>query len=157
MLCVYLVFMAVWLILNGRVTGEIILIGLALSALLFAFCCKFLGHSVKREGMLYRRALRMLHYTAVLVFEIVKANLDVMHMILTAKEQVEPCLVTVTIPLKTDWARVLLANSITLTPGTITVSLEGDRYTVHCLDRTLAEGIEDSVFVTLLRRMEETK
>ena len=153
----YLVFMAVWLILNGRVTGEIVLAGMLLSALLFAFCCKFLGHSAKREGMLYRRALRMLHYAAVLVFEIVKANLDVMHMILTAREQVEPCLVTVTIPLKTDWARVLLANSITLTPGTITVSLEGDRYTVHCLDRTLAEGIEDSIFVTLLRRMEETK
>ena len=150
----YLIFLAVWIVLNGRLTAETVLSGLLLSAVLFVFCCKFLGHSVRRERKLYRRAFWMLHYIAVLVFEIVKANLDVMRMILTAKYQVEPCLVTLHIPLQTDWARVLLANSITLTPGTITVSLSGDRYTVHCLDKTLAEGIGDSVFVTLLRRME---
>lgn len=154
-LLVYLIFLIVWLVLNGRITAEIVLTGLVLSAVLLAFCCKFLGHSVRRELALYRRTVWMLRYIAVLVFEIVKANLDVMHMIMTAKYEVEPCLVTLTIPLKTDWARVLLANSITLTPGTITVSLRGDRYTVHCLDKTLAEGIGDSVFVALLRRMEE--
>ncbi|MGM9613264.1 MAG: Na+/H+ antiporter subunit E [Butyricicoccus sp.] len=151
----YLIFLIVWLVLNGCITAEIVLTGLILSAVLLAFCCKFLGYSLKRERTLYRRTLRMLHYIAVLVFEIIKANLDVMHMIMTAKYEVEPCLVTLTIPLKTEWARVLLANSITLTPGTITVNLRGDRYTVHCLDKTLAEGIEDSIFVTLLRRMEE--
>ena len=56
--------------------------------------------------------------------------------------------------LKTDTARVVLANSITLTPGTITVTLEGDEFVVHCLDKELADGIENSVFVALLRRME---
>ena len=125
----YLIFLAVWIVLNGRLTAETVLSGLLLSAVLFGFCCKFLGHGVRRERKLYRRAFWMLHYIAVLVFEIVKANLDVMRMILTAKYQVEPCLVTLHIPLQTDWARVLLANSITLTPGTITVSLSGDRYT----------------------------
>ena len=49
---------------------------------------------------------------------------------------------------------MLLANSITLTPGTITVSVEGDHFFVHCLDRELAEGMEESVFVELLKQME---
>jgi multicomponent Na+:H+ antiporter subunit E len=48
----------------------------------------------------------------------------------------------------------MLADSITLTPGTITVSLEGNEYVVHCLDKELAEGINTSVFVTLLKRLE---
>ena len=48
-----------------------------------------------------------------------------------------------------------LANSITLTPGTITVSLKDDTYEVHCLDKGLSEGIEDSCFVKLLKEMEE--
>ena len=50
---------------------------------------------------------------------------------------------------------MLLANSITLTPGTITVSVEGNRFCVHCLDWELADGVEDSVFVELLKEMEE--
>lgn len=49
---------------------------------------------------------------------------------------------------------MMLADSITLTPGTITVSVENDRFCVHCLDRELAEGMEDSVFVGLLLEME---
>ena len=58
---------------------------------------------------------------------------------------------------QTGLAKVLLANSITLTPGTITVSVEDDRFCVHCLDKELAEGMEDSVFVKLLEEMEEVE
>ena len=57
--------------------------------------------------------------------------------------------------LRTNAARVLLANSITLTPGTITVSQEGDEYVVHCLDKSFAEGLDNSIFVTLLQKLEE--
>ena len=47
-----------------------------------------------------------------------------------------------------------MANSITLTPGTITVAIEGNEFVVHCLDKSFAEGIEDSVFVKLLQKMD---
>ena len=56
--------------------------------------------------------------------------------------------------LQTGAAKVILADSITLTPGTITVSVEGDRFCVHCLDWEFAEGMEASVFVTYLEEME---
>ena len=59
------------------------------------------------------------------------------------------------VPLKRSFTRMLLANSITLTPGTVTVDVEAGEYTVHCLDRSLAEGMEDSVFVRQLLRMEQ--
>ena len=64
-------------------------------------------------------------------------------------------LVKVHTDLKTETARVILANSITLTPGTITVSLTEQELLVHCLDKTLAEGMEDSSFVKLLKKLEE--
>ena len=56
--------------------------------------------------------------------------------------------------LRTEFARVVLVNSITLTPGTITVGLEGSDFYVHCLDKEFAEGMDHSVFVELLEKME---
>ena len=96
-------------------------------------------------------------YFWVLVKEIVKANVCVLRMILSPRLVPEPMLVYFKTDLKTNMAKVILANSITLTPGTITVSVEGDVFCVHCLDKELAEGIENSVFVQLLERMEALK
>jgi multicomponent Na+:H+ antiporter subunit E len=73
---------------------------------------------------------------------------------LNQKIEIEPQLIHFIVPLQTSIAKVILANSITLTPGTITVSLEGNEYRVHCLDSDLAEGISESVFVKKLIKME---
>ena len=56
--------------------------------------------------------------------------------------------------LKTDTARVALANSITLTPGTITCTLEDDKFCVHALDTTLGEGVENTDFEKRLLELE---
>ena len=76
-------------------------------------------------------------------------------MIGSSRYELEPALVTFRTTLQSESARVLLANSITLTPGTITVSLDGDEYMVHCLDKSLGIGIDTSVFVQMLTKMEE--
>ena len=57
--------------------------------------------------------------------------------------------------MKSKFLQVVLANSITLTPGTITVDIEGDEFDVYCLDLTMADGIEDSIFVRELVKAEE--
>ena len=49
----------------------------------------------------------------------------------------------------------MLADSITLTPGTITCQLEGDRYLVHCLDAAMVDGLDNGVFVERLSQMEQ--
>mgnify|MGYP002513500138 CR=1 FL=1 len=56
---------------------------------------------------------------------------------------------------ETAAGRTALANAITLTPGTITVLLEDDVYTVHCLDESLAEGMNESVFVKMIEEIEK--
>lgn len=150
----FLLLFSVWLILNGRITGEICILGLIISAALFYFMCRFMDYSIQKEMMIFRLLPLLVQYFWVLVKEIVKANMCVLKMIVSPEIQPEPALVYFDTELKTGLAKVMLADSITLTPGTITVSLEENHFCVHCLDKELAEGMEASVFVELLERME---
>ena len=84
-----------------------------------------------------------------------KANLTIIPKILTVEEEMDPVIVKFRTTLKSDFTRMLLANSITLTPGTITVSMDDDEYTIHCLDTSLAEGLENSDFEKALKKLEE--
>lgn len=151
----YLLFLAIWIILNGRVTLEVVLLGVAVSTLMFLFICKFMDYSIKKELWFYKKFFFFIGYIAVLAVEIVKANYAVIKTIFTVKYQMEPALVSFQSPLKTEFANFLLANSITLTPGTITVSSENGNFVVHCLDKDMAVGIDDSVFVRLLKKLEK--
>ena len=150
-----LLFFAAWIIFNGRITLEITIFGVVIAGVMFAFICKFMDYSPARERALYRKVPLLCLYALLLIKEIALANVTVCRMILTRREVMEPVLVKVHTDLKTETARVILANSITLTPGTITVSLTEQELLVHCLDKTLAEGMEDSSFVKLLKKLEE--
>lgn len=151
----FVLFFLVWIVFNGNITTEIVIFGLVIAAVVFAFICKFMDYSLKKEVLFYKKILAFIWYVVILIVEIIKANVVVIHMITTQKEIVEPVIVKFKANLKSETARVILANSITLTPGTITVSLEEDEFVVHCLDKSLAEGMEDSVFVKLLQKMEK--
>lgn len=150
----FVLFFLCWVIFAGKITLEIALFGLAISAAVFCFQCKFLDYSLKKEKKLYRNLGWGIGYGIILILEILKANLGVMHLILSPAEEVEPKLVRFRTNLKSNLSRVILANSITLTPGTITVTLEEDEYLIHCLDNSMADGIDDSVFVQMLEEME---
>ncbi len=150
------VLFALWLVFNGKVTPELVLFGIVLSLAVYLFCWKFLEYSPKKELLALRLLPQGIGYFFVLVWEVVKANCSTISLIVSPKYEVEPLLVTFRTPLKTDLARTVLANSITLTPGTITVELTDEEFKVHCLDKEMAEGIENSVFVQLLLKMEQT-
>lgn len=151
----FFLYFVLWVIFNGKITLEICLFGIVTAGAVFAFTCKFMDYSIAKEKMAIRRIFKMLRYICVLVIEIVKANFAVIHLILTEKEEVEPVLVSFEANRKTTVGKAFLANAITLTPGTITVTLEGSRYLVHCLDESMSEGIDHSVFVELLEDLEK--
>lgn len=150
----YLVLLILWVIFNGKITLEILVIGMLLCAAVYGLCCKFMGYSFKKDLIYFRRILMAIQYGVILIIEILKANRQVLHFIVTPKYQVEPEIVHFRSNLRTETARVILANSITLTPGTITVGLEGSDFYVHCLDKEFAKGIDSSIFVELLEKME---
>ncbi len=151
----YVIYFLLWVIFNGNFTLEIACFGVVVAAALFLFTCKFTDYSIEREKWLLRSIPRLLRYLVVLVIEIARANFAVVHMILTEKEEIEPCLVSFKANLHTTFGRASLANAITLTPGTITVLLERDIYSVHCLDASLAMGMDSSVFVEMIRELEQ--
>ena len=151
----YLLYFLLWIIYNGNVTVEICLFGMVIAAAIFAFTCRFMDYSIEKEKQNLKKVFLFFRYACVLVMEIVKANFTVIHMILSEEEEVEPALVNFTSDMQTPAGKALLANAITLTPGTITVSLEDSEYVVHCLDKELAMGMDHSDFVKQISELEE--
>ena len=151
----YFVLLLLWIIFNGKITIEILLMGLVISGAVYAFLCKFMDYSPARDMIVLQKSGYIIQYIGILIVEIVKSSISVSKLILSPKYEPEPVVIRFKTDLKSRTARVVLANSITLTPGTITASLEENEYIVHCLDKEFAEGIDDSIFVKLLKRMEK--
>jgi multicomponent Na+:H+ antiporter subunit E len=146
-----------WIVLNGKFTWEILTIGALVCAALYLFLYRFVGYSPKTELRMAKKILRFLLYILILIKEVILANCKVIYYIYNSKLEVEPRVVTFRRNFKNEGHDVLLAQSITLTPGTITVHLEGNKYTVHCLDREMGLGINNSVFVEQIKKMDSDK
>ena len=151
----FICFFALWVVLNGRWTTEIGVFGLVFAALAYAFTWKYMGYSPKVDFALLLRVPSAVRYGVNLVVEIVKANLAVTKLILRQDYVPEPQLVQFDVNLKKNRHLVALANSITLTPGTITVDLHDNHFTVHALDASFVDGLDDGGFVQQLMKMEE--
>lgn len=151
----FVILFLLWVIFNGRMTVEIAIFGVVIAAAIEWFMMRFMNYTPKITKSVLRNLLKIAQYVGVLIVEIAKANVQVIRMIFNLKYEVEPTIIHFHSKLKTDASKITLANSITLTPGTITVALEGDKFTVLCLDKEFAEGIDESVFVKLLEKMEK--
>lgn len=151
----YLLLVAFWIILNGRITSEIVILGLIFAAVIYAFACKFMGLSWQKEKIFWKHLWWTVQYLVILLKEIILANVTVLKIVLSPKKKVHPVIVSFDAPVKNHWLQVVLADSITLTPGTITVRLYEEKFEVHCLDESMADGINDSIFVKMLKRWED--
>lgn len=145
-----------WVVLNGRMTAEIAVFGLAVSAALYLFACKCLDWRPRYDWIALRSLPLLAQYGLLLVKEIVLSSLTMAGFIFSHRDIPEPVLVTFRPPLRTGLARVVLANSITLTPGTITVNMHEGDFQVHCYDSAMAKDLDKSGFVRLLQRWEAT-
>ena len=146
-----------WIILNGRVTLEICLFGIAIAGAIYGFAFYALGYRSQNEKGLWKRLGIYAFYALALIVEIFKANFNVMRIILTSRPDYHPAIVKVRIPLKKQASRLLLANSITLTPGTVTVEEKNGLFTVLCLDKSHDSSISDWYLVRILQKLEDTK
>ena len=151
----YILLLLFWIILNGKITAEILIFGVVLSAAVFWFMCKYLEYSPKYEIFVAQNLPWILLYFVVLVIEIFKAAITVYKRVYSRKIEIQPQMVFFDVDIKSEFLRFVLANSITITPGTITVDVDDNHFCVHALDYTIAEGVEDSVFIKLLKKMEE--
>ena len=151
----YILLLLFWIILNGKITAEILIFGVVLSAAVFWFMCKYLEYSPRYEIFVAKNLPWILLYFFVLIIEIFKAAITVYKRVYSRKIEIQPQMVFFDVDIKSEFLRFVLANSITITPGTITVDVDDNHFCVHALDYTIAEGVEDSVFIKLLKKMEE--
>jgi len=126
-----------WLVLSGHF--DPLMLGLGLISVLAALWLTARLEVIDRESSPYHRAGQFLVYTGWLVLEIAKANIQVIGQVFAPSEKLRPGMSRVKSVGRSELARVLFANSITLTPGTVTVDVDGDVLLVHALDVAGAE------------------
>lgn len=126
----------VWFALSGQTSPQFLVLA-GVSVLLSAWVAARFG-IVDRDGSPYHRAPQLVLYMLWLLTEIVKANVSVIARVLGPKSRIDPAMVRLRTTARTDLGKALFANSITLTPGTVTVDVVGDELKVHALMREKA-------------------
>lgn len=135
-----------WLLVTGSYTVNNFLLGLILGLLLV-----YLLRSVLPGRFYIITLYKVIKLIWVFLIELIKANIDVIRIVLQPSLKNEPAFFTYNTDLKTDWQVVLLSNLITLTPGTIVVGLSDDRTKIyiHAIDfgekEEEIEGIKSSL------------
>lgn len=109
---------------------------------------------VDRESVPLHLRLRGIRYWPWLAKEIIKANLDVAKVVLGRATRCSPTLLWLPSRQTTDLGQVIYANSITLTPGTVSVLVERDRILVHALTRDMADGLLSGEMDERVRQLE---
>lgn len=143
-------FIAFWVILCEKLNIEVIIFGMVISTSVY-----YLNRHFLYAGSLRIRKLPLyVLYLLLLLKEIVLANISVAGIVLSPRMNISPCIVRLKTQLKSSLHRVILANSITLTPGTLTVQLTGDELVVHCLVKECLSGVVHSKFEKLLLKIE---
>lgn len=122
---------ALWLGLSG-IYKPLLLI-LSVISILLCLVLASRMETVDKEGAPYGRLPHLVGYWAWLLVEIFKANWPVIKACVSADLDINPALVKVKTRCESDLAKTIFANSITLTPGTVTVEVEGDKLLVHAL------------------------
>jgi multicomponent Na+:H+ antiporter subunit E len=123
----------IWLLLVGTLDPSEVLAGLVVSAVTAAVSAPYLG---VLDGIRLRPSLplHLARFLGTFLVALVKANLDVARRVLSPALPIRPAFVEVETRLTSRFGKLLLANSITLTPGTLTVDVLEDRLLVHWID-----------------------
>ena len=152
----FFLLLFVWIVLNGSLNVQIVTAGILASGILSWASYRILQLPPLGGAGLFDRFLRAFFYILFLAKEILMANLQVIERILIPKRlQGAPKLTWFHPGLKGPAHQMLLANSITLTPGTITVSLRDGRLCVYAMDQSFADGLSGCSFVQRLRQCKE--
>lgn len=136
-----------WIILSGYFTAMLLAFGLISVALVIGLCLRM--NILDEETVPYLKMPSTLSYFFWLSGEIVKANMEVVRTVLNPNMEISPKMVKIPSPQTTDIGRTMFANSITLTPGTVSVAIAEDHILVHGL---LAEMSKPSAFKEMSER-----
>lgn len=144
----FLLLYATWVLLSGKLEIQHLTIGAVAAGLVTLLTADLLrfdeGQSQAKRptvGSWLRSGLRFLFYVAWLIWNIVRANLQVAYLVVHPRMPIRPGLLQFRTRLRSAFGHIVLANSITLTPGTITVDFKDGTYLVHALVPDAAQSL----------------
>ena len=137
-----LVLLGVWLALSGIFTGLLISLGVLSSLVVVLIALRM--NVVDHEGYpAHLEVAAVVRYGCWLTLEIIKSNVDVARRIISPSLPISPTVFRVHSSQRTKLGQVIFANSITLTPGTVSINLWETEIRVHALTEAAASALRD--------------
>jgi multicomponent Na+:H+ antiporter subunit E len=142
----------VWLLWGGLYKTPVLQLGIASCVLVVWLTLRMNvpGGDSPRVGLLWRMPL----YWIWLLGQMVVSNVQVLRLVLGPRAALSPRVVEVQAQAASKFARTLLGNSITLTPGTLTIHIDGNMITAHCLTDASARGLEAGAMARRVARVD---
>ncbi len=136
----WLTLFIIWVIANGTLAYNTLIAGVVISAVIaLAFASFARVYSVIRWSP--KIIYYYLMYLGVFIIELVKANLNVMSLVFSPQIDIKPGIVEIKTKLTSPIGRLALANSITLTPGTLVVDIKGDSLFIHWINISTTDPV----------------
>jgi multicomponent Na+:H+ antiporter subunit E len=135
LITVFILAFLAWLALTGVTRLQEVITGLIVSAIVALLAGRFLVTDQKKNSLI-KRLIYSIRYILKFLWEMLKANLHVAYIVLHPKLPIKPGIVKISTKLKKDTSLTFLSNSITLTPGTLTVDIDPDKHNlyIHWID-----------------------
>ncbi|MBB43946.1 MAG: hypothetical protein CMM44_09315 [Rhodospirillaceae bacterium] len=133
------ILLSAWFLLSGHYNTLINTLGVLSCAAVVWITLRM--DIVDHEGHPLHLTWRALGYWTWLTIEIIKANIDVIKSVLSPKLNISPTMLRIRASQKSDLGQVIFANSITLTPGTLSVDVANNEILVHALSKSGADDL----------------
>lgn len=153
----FIALLLFWLLLSSDYDAQHIITGIALSAFLTWFW-RDLSYLLPSRSLM-RELPSLVLFGVAMLWEIILANMAVAKSVLSSRSKLDSGFVSFKPDIETSWGRVLLANAITITPGTLTIDVNPDTgvFMVHGLTKEMREGLADGRMVRLIQRLEGSR
>ncbi len=143
-----------WLLISWDLDWPNLLLGLFFSTLISFFMSTDLLRAHESPPLLLRSHL-LVKFVFTLIWEVIKANLIIVKIILDPKLPISPRIIEIPQKLKLPVTQVIWGNSITLTPGTLTVDISDERILVHIIAEEIEKRIRENPVHAVLEEMEK--
>lgn len=142
-LITFTLMLLLWIVFSGLLDAYHLGLGVISSALVAYLSTDLLFEKKQKTlGQRFSEIGRFMGFGLWLMWEIVLANWHVFKLALFRKrDAIDPHVIRFKTSLKSEFAKYVFANSITLTPGTVTIDVEGDEFVVHAIDETVAQEL----------------
>ncbi len=128
-----LVLFVVWIALTGSLDSQELIVGFLVASFIGVMFPSISGENA-RKWFEPKRYVYLFLYIFYFTWQMIKSNIDVAKRVINPKLPINPGIVKVETKLKSDIAKLALANSITLTPGTLTIDVYGQYFYIHWID-----------------------